>query len=445
MRASATPASPPRDAPPRVPAFGSAERIEGSLSEMLRGMRGSEILRIAAEIRRLVATGRPVCNLTVGDFDPRQFPIPRGLLEGIHEALRSGETNYPPANGLLALREAVAARTARDLGVHYPTESTLIASGVRPLIFAAFHAVLDPGDPVLYGVPSWNVDHYGYLTGARGIPVVTRREHEFHPTLEDLAPHLSSAKLLCLCSPANPTGTMIAPAELTRITVAVVEENRRRERIGGPVLFLLYDQVYGSIVHGATAHASPVALVPEAAPWTILLDGISKAFAGTGLRVGWSLAPPVLIAKMSDFLGHVGAWAPRAEQVATARFLHDHAAIAAFREVMDRGLRERLDALCDGFARLRHAGHPVDFVRPEGAMYLSLQLDLVGRTIAGRAIRSNEEIRELLLEAAGVAAVPFQAFGLPEETGWFRLSVGAVSVDEIEQGIWRVGELITNS
>ena len=107
--------------------------------------------------------------------------------------------------------------------------------------------------------------------------------------------------------------------------------------------FVLIDLMYGSLVFGAGAQAHPLALVPEAAPWVITVDGVSKAFAGTGLRVGWVTAVPPLIARMRDFMGHVGAWAPRPEQVATAAFLRDAPAIAKFRETITRGLAQRLE------------------------------------------------------------------------------------------------------
>jgi aspartate aminotransferase len=423
------------------PDFGPPAVLTVSLSDMAQGMRGSEILRIAAEVRRLTASGSPICNLTVGDFDPGQFPVPPELLEAARSALEAGETNYPPSDGILPLREAVRQLAVRDLGVEFPLESVLIAAGVRPLLYAAFRAVLNPGDAVVYGVPSWNVDHYVWLTSARGVPIQARREYGFHPTLDEIAPHLGEATLLCLCSPANPTGTMIDPAELDRITAAVVAENDRRRAQGRRLLFLLYDQVYGSLVFAGT-HAHPVALVPEAAPFTISLDGISKAFAATGLRVGWSLAAPAVTARMRDFLGHVGAWAPRPEQVATAQFLKNAAAVQAFRQRMDAGVRARLDALYQGFSALRADGYPVDCVHPQGAIYLSLQLDLVGRRMNGAVIASNEEIRRLLLEQAGIAVVPFQAFGLPEESGWFRLSAGAVSLDAIAQAFPRLRSLL---
>lgn len=421
--------------------FGPPGLPAPSLSALVRAMQGSEILKIAAEVRSLMATGQPVCNLTVGDFDPRQFPIPPELLAAARAALDSGETNYPPSDGILSLREAVSAWTEHQQGVKYPVDSVLIAAGVRPVLYAAFRTVVDPGDVVVYGVPSWNINHYVTLSGGRGVALVPQRDRGFHPTRDEIAPHLPEAKLVCLCSPANPTGTMMAPDELARILYAVVEENRRRAPAGRPGVFLLWDQVYGSLVYGGT-HAHPVALVPESAPWVISLDGISKAYAATGLRVGWSLAAPAVTERMGAFLGHVGAWAPRPEQVATARLLRDPAAIRTFRARMDAGILARLEALYAGFMDLRTAGFPVDSVHPAGAIYLSLRLDLAGRRFGGETLRTNEDIRRLLLQEAGLALVPFQAFGLEEETGWFRISVGAVSLEDIAAALPRLRSLL---
>ena len=145
------------------------------------------------------------------------------------------------------------------------------------------------------------------------------------------------------------------------------------------------------------------------------------------------MAAPAVVARMRDLLGHVGAWAPRAEQVATAKFLEDEAAVGEFRREMDARIVDRLQALHGGFARMKAEGLPVECVEPQGAIYLSLRLDLIGRRFAGRPISTNEEIRRLLIDEAGLAVVPFQAFGLKEETGWFRLSVGAVSMAEIAE------------
>jgi aspartate aminotransferase len=429
-------------APTRALDFGNPDELDAGLSAMAHGLRGSVILKIASEVRGLAASGRPLCNLTVGDFDPKQFPVPAPLRDLVVRALHAGETNYPPSDGVLPLREAVAEAVAREYGVVVPVASVLITAGGRPAIYAAYRCIVDQGEAVLYSVPSWNNDYYAAMIGAREISVRARREAAFQPTLAELGPHLREAKLLCLCSPGNPTGTVLAPELLREILEAVVEENTRRGAAGQTPLFVLYDLMYGSLVFGDRPHAHPLALVPEAAPWVVTIDGISKAFAGTGLRVGWAVAAPAVIARMKDFLGHVGAWAPRAEQIATAAFLRDPEAIATFRAGMHRALLERLEALHTGFGRLQAEGLPVDSVRPEGAMYLSLRLDLVGRTLDGAPIADNEALRKLLLERAGLAVVPFQAFGLAEETGWFRLSVGAVSVRDIQEMLPRVRALL---
>lgn len=429
-------------APPRALDFGDQRALDASLSTMARELRGSMILGIAAEVRAVAAQDRPLCNLTVGDFDPRQFPIPAELRDLITDALVRGETNYPPSDGLAALRQSAVEFIEREHGVSLGIPSIIITAGGRPAIYAAFRSLLDPGDGVLFSVPSWNNDYYAGMVGARAVAVRARREDGFQPTAAAFAPHLGDATLLCLCSPGNPTGTILPPVLLREIIAAVVEENRRRASTGLRPLFVLHDLMYGSLVFRGASHAHPLALVPEAAPWVITVDGASKAFAGTGLRVGWATAAPAVINRMKDFLGHVGAWAPRAEQAALAQFLRDEPAIASFRARMDQALTARLEALFQGFSLLKAAGHPVDCIRPEGAIYLSLQLDLVGRRVGGVTLADNESIRKLLLERAGMAVVPFDAFGLPDQTGWFRLSAGAVSLADIEAGLQRVKTML---
>jgi aspartate aminotransferase len=173
-----------------------------------------------------------------------------------------------------------------------------------------------------------------------------------------------------------------------------------------------------------------------------MLDAISKTLAATGLRVGWSVAAPAVTQRMSDLLGHVGAWAPKAEQVATAQFLDDDESFRSFRGEMHQRLRERLERLDRGFEAMRARGLPVEAIHPEGTLYLSARFDLIGRRFEGREIRTNDELRRLLLQEAGVGVVPFQAFGLEGETGWFRLSVGGVSVQAIEDGLQRLERVL---
>src|SRR5258707_7005874 len=157
--------------PPRAPRQG--------LGAMASGLVGSEILKIAGDVRAMKRSGKPMCDLTVGDFSPREFRVPKILEEGIAAALAAGQTNYPPSDGILELRQAVQALYARALHLEYPIESFLIAGGARPVIWSVYRAVLDDGDRVVYPVPSWNNNHYAHLCGARGVPVPASAEDSF--------------------------------------------------------------------------------------------------------------------------------------------------------------------------------------------------------------------------------------------------------------------------
>jgi aspartate aminotransferase len=409
---------------------------------MADGLAGSEILRIAAEIRALQAGGREVCNLTVGDFSPRQFPVPGGLVEGVARALAAGETNYPPSEGLPELRRAISAFTERRLGLRYPVESVLVTAGARPGIYATFRALVDPGDRVVYPVPSWNNHYYVHLVGAVGVPVACDARTAFLPTRAHLEGAVRGARLLTLNSPLNPAGTAFTGSALAEICELVVEENARRGP-GERPLYLLFDQVYWMLTFGGTRHVDPVSLVPAIAPHVVYVDGISKAFAATGMRVGWTLAPADVTRRMAALVGHMGAWAPRAEQVATAAFLEDDEAIDRFHDRMTGEVRSRLDALYEGLQRLRAAGMAVEVVPPMGAIYLSVRFAVHGRsTPSGEVLRTNADVRHYLLTAAGVGVVPFQAFGMPEDSGWFRLSVGAVATEEIRPTLARLEEAL---
>jgi aspartate aminotransferase len=408
------------------------------LSRLAEELQGSMILRIAAEVRALAASGGALCDLTVGDFNPTYFPIPQTLGDHIVAALLARETNYPVGAGLPVLRQAISEFYARRRGLEYDPSQILVAAGARPLVYAMFRVLVDPGDTVVYPVPSWNNNYYSDLIGARHAPLSCDADTNFLPTAESLRPLLRGARLLCLNSPLNPTGTLFDADTLIEICDAVLEENARRGDDERP-LFVMYDQVYWMLTFGDAAHVDPVSLRPEMAPYSVLIDAISKAFAATGLRVGWAAGPKDVIARMADVSSHVGAWAPRPEQVATSRFLGEDHAIDSFHQKMRGDIQKRLTMLAEGLRSLAAEGLPVESTTPQGAMYLSACFTLQGRrTPSGETLDTNESIRRYLLTAAGLAAVQFQAFGLPDESGWFRLSVGAVSLEQIEALIPRL-------
>jgi aspartate aminotransferase len=408
-------------------------------SRMAEGLVFSEILKIAGEIRALKAAGQSVCDLTVGDFDPQHFPIPERMRDGITAALRAGETNYPPSNGVPSLREAARRFYARELGLDYPAESFVVAGGSRPLIYALFRTLVDPGDRVVYPVPSWNNNHYTYLAGALGVPVFCGAADRFLPTRETLRDAVQDARLVCLNSPLNPTGTAFSESGLRGICDLVLDVNEQRERRQERPLYVMYDHVYWMLCFGGTTHVTPAGLAPEMARYTVFVDGISKAFAATGVRVGWGVGPTDVIGRMSALLAHMGAWAPRAEQIGTVALLDDPAAVRAFHATFLTGVQARLDRLHAGLQALKADGLPVDSIAPMGAIYLTARLHPFGRTTPdGVTLTTNEQVRQYILKAAHVAAVPFKAFGSKEEDGWFRLSVGACSEQDLADALPRL-------
>lgn len=416
---------------------------DGRVSAMAGSLIGSVILRIAGEIRALKAAGRPICDLTVGDFAPAQFPIPARLAAGIHEALERGETNYPPSSGIAPLREAVARLYERDLGLRYPVESVLIVGGARPVIDCIFRTLCDPGDRVVYPVPSWNNDHYTHMVGGVGVPVACGPEDRFLPTRKSLAGKLGGARLLSLNTPLNPTGTAIERDALLGICEAVLAENAAREGSGERPLYVLYDHIYWMLRFGETPHFTPPELIPEMARYTLFVDGISKAFAATGLRVGWGVGPVDIISRMSAVLGHAGAWAPRPEQVATVGLLDDPEEIRTYHKVFLGQIQMRLDRLHAGFQAMKSHGLPVESIAPMGAIYLAARIHPFGkRTSSAAALQTNDEVRRYVLEEAGIGMVPFQAFGSTADDGWFRLSVGAVSPSEIDAALPRLEQAL---
>jgi aspartate aminotransferase len=193
---------------------------------------GSEILKIAAEIRARRAAGATVCNLTVGDFDPAQFRIPAALEQHVVDALRAGETNYPPSAGLDPLRAAVSDFWRRRLGLEYDAAQVLVTGGSRPGIYGTYVTLVDAGDRVVYPVPSWNNNHYVHLVGAEGVPLACGPESGFLPTADAVAALVRDprARLLAVNSPLNPAGTMFTADQLAELCDVVVAENRRRDR-----------------------------------------------------------------------------------------------------------------------------------------------------------------------------------------------------------------------
>lgn len=404
----------------------------GNTSTRAANMVGSEIIKLAGEVNQKIAEGKTIYNLTIGDFDPAIFPIPERLEQLIVDAYRQKKTNYPPANGIAKLRQAVSGFLSRNLHLNYDPNDILIAGGGRPLIYACYQTLVEEGDTVLYPIPSWNNNHYTYLSGSQGIVIEATAESAFMPTAEEIAPHIGSASLLALCSPQNPTGTAIGKAQLEAICVLVISENEKRKQAGKRPVFVMYDQMYSVLTYGNTTHYHPVGLDERMREYTIYIDGISKSFAATGVRVGWACGPREVIDKMKLITGHMGAWSPMPEQWATANFLNEADSVSAYLATFKDAVWKRLEGLHTHLINLKNEGLPVDCIAPQAAIYLTAKFALLGKTTASSQKLSNaEEIASFLINEAGVAVVPFYAFGGSRTSEWFRISVGTIRTSDI--------------
>lgn len=408
------------------------------LSHMAENLIGSEIIRLGNEISRRIREGEHIYNLTIGDFDPSIFPIPDELKDLIRQAYQEGQTNYPPADGIVELRSAVSNYLNGALGLSLKSSCIQIAGGARPLIYTIYRTLVDPGEKVVFPVPSWNNNHYCHLVGARACMIHTQPEDNFMPLAGKLEPHLKEAVMLALCSPLNPTGTCFSEAQLREICRFVMDENRRRGTHQKP-LYLLYDQIYWPLMPEGMKHVHPLAFEPELEPYTVYVDGISKSLAATGVRVGWASGPEHIISRMRAVLGHIGAWAPKAEQWAVAQYLQHVESREVFIAAMNKAVFSRQKAFYEGLTHLAGLGLPVEVIRPTGAIYLSVRFNVMGyKTPEGKALSSASDIAEYLLAAVSVAMVPFTAFGLPPETDWFRISVGTCRPEEIPDILHRI-------
>jgi aspartate aminotransferase len=418
---------------PHINIYDTIRKAFGKLSHLSETLIGSEIVRLGADIKEKIKKGEKIYNFTIGDFDSAIFPIPKKLEYEIIEAYKHRYTTYPPAEGIQVLRESVSKFIKEREGLDYDISEILIAAGGRPLIYALYRAIVDRGDKVIYAVPSWNNNHYVLFVEGQHVVIEAKAENNFMPTAQEIKLHIKDAAMIALCSPLNPTGTTFKREELESICDLVLEENEMR----GPEekkLYLLYDQIYWTLTFGATEHYNPVSLRREMKDYTIFIDGISKTFAATGVRVGWALGPAHVLSKMKAINSHVGAWAPMAEQHATAKFLLQTEAIDKYFVQFKTEIEDRLVRIYNGFQQLRSEGFNVDAIAPQAAIYLTIQIDLTGKeTVDGNLLATQIDVTEYILNEAKLAVVPFYAFGASVNSSWYRLSVGTCKKEEIDE------------
>jgi aspartate aminotransferase len=332
------------------------------------------------------------------------------------------------------LLESVSAHLKYFGGFYYNLNEIITGSGSRPLTYILFKTLINKGDKVINIVPSWNNYNYVQLVEADEITIEAKPENNFMVTAEEIKPLLSFASLITFNSPSNPSGTTYSTENTTNIFNLIVEENKRRVAEDKKPLYVFYDIVYWLLTYGNTKFINPVEVCPGIKDYIIFVDGISKCFAATGVRLGWAVGPEQIIVKMKQMIAHIGAWSPKPEQVAVSKFLKDTAEVKKYLKEFKSGLFVRLDLLYKTIIEIKATGIDVDAIAPQGALYLSVKLNLIGyKTPKGNTINSVADVTDFLLDEVGIAVVPFYAFGANPDSLWFRISVGVCSLDDVRE------------
>jgi aspartate/methionine/tyrosine aminotransferase len=382
----------------------------------------SATLAVDAKAKALKAAGRPIIGFGAGEPD---FPTPGYIVEAAVEACRDPRNHrYTPAGGLPELRQAIAAKTARDSGYDVGADQVLVTNGGKQAVYEAFATLLDPGDEVLLPTPYWTTYPEAIrLGGGTPVQVLADETSGYRVSVGQLeAARTERTKVLLICSPSNPTGALYPPEELRAIGRWAYEHR----------LWVVTDEIYEHLTYGDTVSASIPVEVPELAETCVVLNGVAKTYAMTGWRVGWMIGPRDVVRAATNLQSHATSNVANVSQrAALAAVSGDLAAVAEMRTAFDRRRRTIVSML-----------NEIDGVvcpEPQGAFYVYPSVKgVLGRTIAGHTPTTSAALAELILDQVEVAVVPGEAFG---PSGYLRLSY-ALGDDDLVQGITRIQRLL---
>ena len=392
-----------------------------SLSDRIVGLAPSATMAVDAKAKALRAAGASVIGFAAGEPD---FPTPPHIVEAAQRAAADPAMHrYSPAAGLGDLREAIADRARRD-GLDVTADMVVVTNGGKHALYNVFMALIGPGDEVLMPAPYWvSYPEQIGLAGGTCVTVPADAATGFRVSVEQLeAARTARTKALVFVSPSNPTGAVYPPEEVAAIGRWAAAHD----------VWVITDEIYRELVYGSATFSSLPAVAPEAAPRTVIVDGVAKGYAMTGWRVGWSIAPKEITGGIAKLQSQLCSNVNNVAQVAALEALTGpQDAVAEMRTAFDRRRRtaHRMLAAIDG----------LEVVEPEGAFYVYPDArGLMGRDIAGRKVTTSLELADVLLDAAKVAVVPGEGFGSEAS---FRLSY-ALSDADLEEGITRIADVL---
>ena len=393
------------------------------ISEKAKSICPSSTLAIDAKFKQMKEDGVDVVGFGAGEPD---FDTPEYIKEAAILAIREGKTKYTPAAGTVELRKAICKKLEDENGLSYTFDQIVVSNGAKHSLVNAFQAILNPGDEVLIPAPYW-VSYPEMVKIADGIPVIlnTKEEDGFKFTADEFRAAITpKTRALVLNSPSNPTGMVYTIEELTELAKVAVEHN----------IYVISDEIYEHLIYEGK-HISIASVSPEMKDLTIIINGVSKTYAMTGWRIGYTASAPEIAKIMANIQSHATSKPNSIAQAATV------AALSGGKEeiaVMKQAFCERRDYMVEKINSIEG----VSCLKPHGAFYVLMNISkMKGRTMAGKLIRTSDDFADVLLEKAKVAVVPCSGFGADDFVRWSY----AVSLDNIKEGLLRVENFIKSN
>ncbi|HEY0293541.1 MAG TPA: pyridoxal phosphate-dependent aminotransferase [Hansschlegelia sp.] len=389
------------------------------LADALSRVKPSATIAVSQKARELKAAGRDIIGLGAGEPD---FDTPQNIKDAAIDAIRRGETKYPPVAGIAPLREAIAQKFKRENGLDYKPSQTIVATGGKQILYNAFVATLNPGDEVIVPAPYWvSYPEMVALNGGTPVIVDTRQEDGFKLRAEALDAAITpKTKWVLLNSPSNPSGAAYARDEIKALTDVLLRH---------PHVWVLTDDMYEHLVFGGFQFTTPAQVEPALYDRTLTMNGVSKAYCMTGWRIGYAAGPDALIKAMEMVQG---------QQTSGACTIAQWAALEALSGPQDflPGFREAFERRRDLVVSMLNQASGLNCPKPEGAFYVYPSCaGTIGKTApTGRTIATDEDFVSELLESEGVAVVHGSAFGLGPN---FRISYAAAD-ETLEEACRRI-------